>query len=297
MKNKNKILVLALSVFLLSAYASAYTIDGNLNDWGVTPFSDWIPDTETVDWIVEDNIDPDCVNGPDYWPSNWRGIDCEDWSGYTDTGTHIKGSGSSSSPYDEPVFSEYGGIYEQPAGGEHYDIEAMYFDDDSHKAYFAIVTSMPPGGISDCDPGDLALDLDNDGDYEYGIILTGSGKGKICHNPTWSDPTDFPSSEPLRITSCDDHTGDATVAYTDDYVSDDNGVNNWVIEIAAPKTALGTPTYHQISNLHATITCGNDVIELIEYKWDFSVPEFVSGFVAFLIVLVTPGFAYLISRK
>ncbi|MCK4491071.1 MAG: hypothetical protein KAU03_00500 [Candidatus Altiarchaeales archaeon] len=310
MKNKNKILVLTLSAFLLSAYASAYTIDGNLNDWGVTPFTDWIPNTETVDWVVEDNIDPTRTGDPAY----------PDWTGYYATGIHIQGTGSSSqSQYIEPLLyrsdwwtkSRGTDHYLSPAGGEHYDIEAMYFDDDSHNAYFAIVTSMGPEGYDGCYPGDLALDLDRDpsGSYEYGIVLIAHDnlvQGQICYEPTWSSPTDFPDSGPVKIASCDTKEGIAEVAYKDAGITDkdlgnthygEKDVKNWVIEIRAPKTALGEPLYHQISNLHATITCGNDIIELLEYKWDFSVPEFVSGFVAFLIVLVTPGFAYLISKK
>lgn len=297
---RNKIFLLALGIFLLSAYAPAYTIDGNLSDWGVDLTEDWglngtwVPSSGTADWIVEDNIDPDCPTQGTM--PNWEGHNCLDWSGYTATGVHIQGTGSSYSVYDEPVFPDHGGIYEQPAGGEHYDIEAMYFDDDSHYAYFAIVTSMGPNGWAGWYPGDLALDLNRDGYYEYGIILTGSDQGKICHNPGWSSPTDFPSSEPVRITSCNNTAGIADVVYTDTSIND-NEVKNWVIEIRAPKTALGEPVYGQISNLHATITCGNDVIELLSYTWDFPLPEFVSGLVAFLIVLVTPSFGYLLSKK
>lgn len=250
MKNKNKILVLALSAVLLTTYASAYAIDGNLNDWGVTPFSDWVPDTGTVDYTVED-----------FTGSNWES------NGH-------------------------------PWGGEHYDLEAMYFDDDSHNAYFAIVTSMGPQGYGGCSPGDMALDLDQNGVYEYGIVLTNLGGftiGTICHNPTWSTTWSNPSN-PLRVTSCT-ATGTATVVYTNAHIGPDNGAGNWVIEIRAPKTAIGQPQQGSMSNLHATISCGNDIIELEEYSWDFSVPEFVSGSVAFLIVLLTPGFAYLMSKK
>lgn len=38
--------------------AFAYTIDGNLGDWGVTPYTDWVPDSGTADWKEENNVAP-----------------------------------------------------------------------------------------------------------------------------------------------------------------------------------------------------------------------------------------------
>ena len=286
------ILVLGLPL-VITVPAMAYTIDGDLDDWGVNLSKDWslnstwVPSGDTIDWIVEDNIDPDCPTHGDpdeAWPkTGWKGHNCLDWTGYNATGVHIKGTGSSYSTYNEPVFPDYGGIYEQPAGGENLDIEAMYFDDDSHYAYFAIVISMGPNGFAETRPGDLALDLDNNPStgeygYEYGIILVnsnGSINGTICHDPDWSEPTDFPSSKPMRIENCSSATGTATVVYENTSISD-YGAGNWVIEIKAPKTALGEPLYQQISNLHATITCGNDVIEIEEVSWDYEIPEFAT---------------------
>ncbi|MBN2013896.1 MAG: hypothetical protein JW778_01830 [Candidatus Altiarchaeota archaeon] len=290
-----KILSIVFSIFMLTVYASAYTIDGDLSDWGVTPFSDWIPGSDTCDWIVEDNIDPARTGDPAY----------PDWTGYSATGVHIQGTGSSSSTYSEPVLNlvdswsaAHGGHYLQPAGGEHYDIEALYFDDDAFYAYFAIVTSMDSSGYTDqygrhCDPGDLALDLDNNGVYEYGIYLYGANQGKICLNPTWSTPGSFPSSYPDGIASCNNHVGNATVVYTSAGVSD-NSVSNYIVEVRAPKTALGEPIYGQISDLHITMTCGNDIIELLEYTWNFQVPE--SAVAVALVSLLIPGLIY-VARK
>jgi len=286
-----KVIILSLILVLvlplaIAVPAMAYTIDGDLDDWGVNLSKDWslnstwVPSGDTIDWIVEDNIDPDCpTHGAP--GEDWKGHNCLDWTGYNATGVHIKGTGSSYSTYNEPVFPD--GIYEQPAGGENLDIEAMYFDDDSHYAYFAIVISMGPEGYTDqfgrhTDPGDLALDLDRDESYEYGIVLTdheNCTQGMIVKNPTWSKPTDFSSSKPMRIENCSSATGTATVVYENTSISD-YGAGNWVIEIKAPKTALGEPLYQQISNLHATITCGNDVIEIEEVSWDYEIPEFAT---------------------
>jgi len=43
-------------LFLGTVPAFSYIIDGNLDDWGVTPFTDWVPDSPTADFNEEDNI-------------------------------------------------------------------------------------------------------------------------------------------------------------------------------------------------------------------------------------------------
>ena len=126
--------------------------------------SAWVPSSSTADWIVEDNIDG--VSYPGY----------RDWTGYSATGVHIKGHGTSYDSYAEPKIIDLGGReWVQPVGGEQSDIEAFYFDSDAENAYFAIVTSVPENGWIAI--GDLALDIDRNGNYEYGIALHGDVKG------------------------------------------------------------------------------------------------------------------------
>ena len=246
--------------------AMAYNIDGDLDDWGLRNWhnglnngaeSNWVPSSPTCDWIVEDNIDGETYPG------------YIDWSGYSATGVHIQGQGTSYNPYAEPKITDrWGRVYAQPAGGEAYDIEALYFDSDATNAYFAIVAS-----ISESNMGDLALDIDKSGIYEYGIVLQGSGKGDVYYNPAWSAPGDFPSSEPYRITS-GTVTDTAEVIYQNSGISD-NGCGNYIIEISVPRSALGSPSSDQLSNLHATMSCGNDEIEIKGVSWD-EIPEFAT---------------------
>src|SRR5450756_1187850 len=182
MKNLKVITMLPLSFLLLtllSMPAMAYTIDGKLDDWGVNLQAGldgndgaWIPTKNTVDWVVEDNIDPVYTSDKAY----------PDWTGYKDTGTHIQKSGNTYTAYKEPTLENSdwwarvrGNHYLQPASGEHYDIEALYFDDDAQNVYLAIVTSMPPEGYRDeynrfVDAGDITIDLDDNvstGEYGY----------------------------------------------------------------------------------------------------------------------------------
>ena len=48
------ILALYLGLSSTCSYAG-YTIDGDLSDWGVSPFVDWTPDNPTADYTQEDN--------------------------------------------------------------------------------------------------------------------------------------------------------------------------------------------------------------------------------------------------
>ncbi|RPJ70782.1 MAG: hypothetical protein EHM20_15185, partial [Alphaproteobacteria bacterium] len=178
MKNLKVITMLPLSFLLLmllslpAMAADKYQIDGSLSDWGVNLQAGldgndgaWKPTKNTVDWIVEDNIDPTYATSP---------VDkaYPDWTGYADTGTHIEKSGDMYITYKEPVLDSSDlwarlrdNHYLQPVGGEHYDIEALYFDDDAQNVYIAIVTSMSPQGCTDSysrfvEAGDIAIDLD-----------------------------------------------------------------------------------------------------------------------------------------
>ena len=53
-------------------------------------------------------------------------------------------------------------------------------------------------------------------------------------------------------------------------------VSNYIIEAKIPKSALGNPTVGQTSNIHVTIGCGNDLIELTPVTFKTDIPEFPS---------------------
>ncbi|OEU41648.1 hypothetical protein BGV40_13815 [Methanosarcina sp. Ant1] len=303
MKNLKVITMLPLSFLLLtllSLPAMAYTIDGSLSDWGVDlnkaysgasdAGSGWIPHGHNnVDWIVENNIDPVYNTASEHsYP---------DWTGYRSTGFHMKGTGETSiglgselklsHPDSWSNSNSRGGFYLQPAGGEPYDIEALYFDDDAQNMYIAIVTSLSQYGHSGVEAGDIAIDLDRDGVYEYGIKTTGDAQtmGLIRKNPTWSGPTDFSSSTPNTFNiNSGSPAGKASLRYelvsnADElvnYGSSQQKYPNYIIEAGIPKSSIGNPTVGQTSNIHVTIGCGNDLIELIPVTFKTNIPEFPS---------------------
>ena len=315
-KYKQIFTAMLMSSFL-AINAAAYTIDGNLNDWGVDlpnglagNDSAWMPSSATADWKVEDNIDDQCVPNTGIYGS------CNDWdtgtAGWNAKGVHIQGQGPSYTHYSEPALVVGGRKYDGRAGGEPYDLEAMYFDDVPGYAYFAIVTSMAESGYTDrwgrhTDTGDLALDLDRDDStgeygYEYGIKTSGPQRGLVCYLPHWTLPNannGFPSSAPSTMNCSWPNSkvmGWADVVYNNAGAADYT-FPNYVIEIRVDKRFIGSPAKGDISDLHTTITCGNDIIEIGGYSYDFPAPEYASAAVPALILILAPAAAYLAARK
>lgn len=68
---------------------------------------------------------------------------------------------------------------DKPSGGEPYDVEALYFDDDDENIYIAIVTSFGgPAGYSGITAGDIALDFGINSElvdgfsYDFGVNIS-----------------------------------------------------------------------------------------------------------------------------
>lgn len=164
---------LLASVLLLPGSATA---DLLLDHFGVnlqldTDVANRRWDTYQSAWSYR--IDPDS-----YTPTNHTGtIDYEvdDWFGEWDANGSVENLNS----FDINTGTE-------PVGGEPYDVEAIYFDDDTDNLYIAVVTSFdPPPGYYEprvgdvlIVSGDLALDfgfndphMPDDFSYDYGVNI------------------------------------------------------------------------------------------------------------------------------
>jgi len=178
----------------------------------------------------------------------------------------------------------------------------MYFDDDAQNMYIAIVTSLPNNGHTDnngrhTDPGDIAIDLNNNGEYEYGIKID---TGLIRRDVAWTKPTDFTSIEPYNFNPSSGQAvgaGGVNVFATLVYkqaANADESYPNYIIEASIPKSAIGNPTVGQTSNIHVTIGCGNDEIELIPITFKTNIPEFPS---MALLVAAILGLMFIFGNK
>lgn len=231
--------VVGLSLSLNAEAIVTYVVDGFLDDWGVVPFSQWTPTRPTADWLTED-----------YW-------------------------GGLNNLYKPSYY-----------GGELFDSEAIYFDDDPLFSYFALITSFPSAGVPDpygraitYRTGDIALDLNGDGDYEYGIKTTGADTGLVSFNPLWSLPHKnygFPQDFPSEFTN-GTTLGYTQIAYRDIGDKEGNGTSTYVIEGMVSRDWLGNPAGDTNLKLHWVMSCGNDALDLPADFDSPPVPEPVTG--------------------
>jgi hypothetical protein len=306
--------MIALLVVALSAsMAAAYTIDGNLSDWGVavntggdwSQTATWVPvGHEHVQFQVEDNVDPDSA-------SDWHGDGTT--SAYA-TGVHIIGNSSSYVDYNElRVVSGGRAGWAFPTGAtnqsaERYDMEAMYVDEDGDYIYFGIVLSCDAASV----PGDLGLDVTSavSGDgyaCEYGAVIHDTVGTYMASNrdimevSDWSDCTTVAECSPYKILN-GTTVGTATVAYAKNGPDPEPGAGyhpTYIIEGKIPKSAIGITTSTTDISLHYTVECGNDeiVVKKISEPPEEQVPVLTpSGIIALIGMLCVIGMSRIGKR-
>lgn len=265
--NKLNIYLLLIPIFAGVPASGAITIDGDVSDWGAGGFlsgdwsmeSTWVPN-EGVRFIVEDNRDPDY--------------------GGTYTGVHIVGTGSSYTDYDEPkVVHKDGSIVEELYGGEVYDTEAMYFQQDIDNVYVLIVSSMPEDAVGDDAPGDLRIDVNKTEDsddgypYELGVKIgakTGLSQFDIYDVVDWAEVPDYiPSNLPARIiagTYIDTANGAyVTCTACNLGTGQDYSITIYIIELEIPKSALGGPGTYNMVDFGVVDNRTTDAIRIPEF--------------------------------
>ena len=309
---------LLVCIVPVAAMPTPLTINGDLSDWGITDQdlqnglnnndeSAWVPTgaSSNVIWVVENDVyaNPLHPGYPDEYPNGY------------DYGVHIKsirGAGNQLggySPYVEPTVNGY----VQPCGGEIWDIEALYIDEDSNYVYVAIVTSIPPDGYSGCSatspshcPGDLAIDIDLNPatggyGYDYGVRLGSydNNQFKIYRTDDdndWYVTQVLPGNKPATVDVANaTYVGDAIGAYVykGTWETRPSGGNTsvYVIELAIPKTAIGEDgrsLFGHAFRMHvAEAGCGNDAA-------NNEIPEFPLILVPIGIII---GFLYYYNMR
>lgn len=146
-------------------------------------------------------------------------------------------------------------------GGDAYDAEAAYMAVDGQFLYVAVVTGFPLSGRASGNDyfhaGDIGLDLNADGNYEYAVDVDGNGALR-SGNLNWENPAIGGGqawngvSDPLRVTSWNNS---ATTQFS--YAS---WQGRYAIEAIIDLGDMngGSSTY----DMHWTMGCGNDEIEM-----------------------------------
>ena len=259
-KNMNPVRFLFRAIIFLVAIVEStsvqadYYIDGQLTDWGVTPTSDWTPDSSTANYII--TADKNTYSAKGYSKS--------------------------------------------------YDVEAMYFDDDSNFFYFVIVTkyafvTFPPDSApiplsNDKSGGDLGIDFDiaataventdigmdisehgrvtmkgapgqSTLGLDYGIRLASikyGPLGQTLTQPNWVRTRNINFENegyqggPWRI----EHNWPAnTIGLS--YVAFGLVGKSYVIEGAIPRRLFPNTTNGGLLGLHISMYCGNDSSNLV----------------------------------
>lgn len=235
-------LMAGLMALTLTVPSHAYVVDGLLNDWGVT--------------LVQGlSTSSDFKNTTDWVPNSATA----DWAG----GPGENGKGGPNNAYSLSSF-----------GGERFDVESAYFDDDASYIYFAIVTSFPQAGLTvngvHYETGDVAFNVYGGNqqtigtktfDYDYGIKTSGANFGKLYNDPTWSLPdknNGWVQDAPSEFTG-GSLVGNVNIVYYNLGIYD-KGYTNYVIEGKVAKSLLGNPLNGESIVMHWTMSCGNDDI-------------------------------------
>lgn len=222
--------LIAACMMVIGNSAMAYTIDGQISDWGVTNtgnVSDWTPNSG-IEYAVSDQNNNALSGGYVY-------------------------------NYTAPGSLGYG---DQP-----YDAEAVYLDYDSTYLYYAVVTGRPEV-TSQYPSGDIAFDFGSDGSFEYGVESRGNNgfsKGDLVQVSSWALGSAYPAGgvsemQGGTVVSNEDFVYGSRIndigAYTAN--ADDD---HYVLEgrIALSNFSLYSG---QDFTIHWTMGCGNDEIHL-----------------------------------
>jgi len=143
-------------------------------------------------------------------------------------------------------------------GGQIYDAEAIYFDNDSTHGYIAIITGFPEVGTAEHGTGDIALNIDCDGNtggygYEYGID---TATGNIIHMPVWDEVSIYSIANPWTINDASSPDYNAALVYSAAAIND-----HYVIEASFLLADLGLGIGDTF-DMHWTMECGNDILDL-----------------------------------
>ncbi len=166
------------------------------------------------------------------------------------------------------------GYVEPGYGGQKYDVEAILATFDDDYLYIAIATGFPQAGRSYgndyYDAGDIALDLGNDGSYDYAFVISNYEDGNETRGLTvgglykvnsWADVL-YPShsvSNPWQMEN-GTYEGAGLLSYKDD---PDHSFSRYFIEVGIPLDLFEEPV-HEVK-IHWTMECGNDYGEVVAH--------------------------------
>ncbi|MBI5331883.1 MAG: PEP-CTERM sorting domain-containing protein [Betaproteobacteria bacterium] len=144
----------------------------------------------------------------------------------------------------------------------------MYVTWSASTLYIAFATGQNPNGSNTSyAPGDIAIDIGNNGTWDYGIELQGNGgltQGRVYASPTWTGFGLWSTNDPTSLASGTGVGSVGQVAYTTtgqtnygQYTTD----QHYFYEVAVPLSAFGSSMNVGAQfKVHWTMGCANDVM-------------------------------------
>ncbi|MCD4690202.1 PEP-CTERM sorting domain-containing protein [bacterium] len=207
--------------------------------------------------------------------SDWFGVNLSESAGEFD---HDWTPTSATADY--VIDDNWSAYHARPAhGGEQFDIEAMYFDNDATNAYIAVLTSFSdPDGVDFLGEhivaGDLAMDIGY-GAYGMGVDIDG-GTGRVAETSVsdwYQGSTAYVAEQGLTNFHGGTTLGYAAVDYYD-YNIIERGYGTYVFEVTIDRSLFNYPVRGDNIDLEWTMGCRNDVIGLVgDFDDDTVVPE------------------------
>jgi hypothetical protein len=242
----NRLARLLFLVVVCAAQAgfAAYTIDGDLSDWGVTLYSDLVPSSATADWW--DGI------GPEYGTFNYYDMydlkamyfdNDDDYFYFAVAGAPLYGVGNATNGF-------WGNEFDDPGGDLILDM-----DGNMSVGTRAIVSGMDHGvrvttGSAPRAVGEIIRPV---APYSEGAANSGWLDTVLYDG---EDPGDgLYQVSPWLVWSGTD-VGDATVAWS-------NGASGGVLEVAIARSLFPGIGDGDEIGVHMTMWCGNDSINLM----------------------------------
>ncbi|MFC1674688.1 filamentous hemagglutinin N-terminal domain-containing protein [Candidatus Omnitrophota bacterium] len=219
-----------ISVFCLNY---AYNVDGDITDWGIYLYN---AGGEVIGYL-DTNL-PSGGNDIDYWTED----NCDVYHQVS----HYVGPGHSMRNL--------------------YDAEALYFDNDGTNLYFVVVTGTKNG----FEAGDIGIDVDGDGIYEYAVLRKTTSYGPGPYLCSVAGTPIYKPGEKLGWLPTAGDRDKFWIVYDGfpiapvEFVYSENQNSHYVMEGKIPLSLLGLdPLVAKDVGVHWTMSCGNDIAELI----------------------------------
>jgi len=143
-------------------------------------------------------------------------------------------------------------------GGQGYDVEHLGLLIKGTKLYFGLQSGLElqnPATSGTAQPGDIMLDIGNDGSYDYGIRFWTDTFQLVNSTDTPLDVLYFPASNPWRLVG---NPVPGLVGYDFDDGTDSFGNATNILEGCIDLAALGLIEFDIEIAAHFTMYCGND---------------------------------------